>query len=69
MYIINDEKYNTMLEALADQRVFGIGVEEDNKFTIQEGCDNYFEVELTKEQLILLGQEIIDLANHQVARP
>ena len=65
MYNIHGQDYNTLLEALDDQRVFGIVVEEDNTFIMQEQCDNYFEVELTREQLLLLGQEIIDLANHK----
>jgi len=55
-------EYETLLEALADQRVMTIEVK-DGGFEVGEACDNYFSVRLTPDQLRALGEELIALAH------
>lgn len=52
----------TLLNALNEQSVFKIVKSEDDFFLIEESCDNYFSVRLTREQLIDLADEIRRLA-------
>jgi hypothetical protein len=59
---IVEEEFPTILHALDMKRVFTISVYDLTHFEITEGCDNYFSVVLTKDQLITLGHEIVNLA-------
>jgi len=60
--LLGKGKGDTILEALVDAEVFEIEKEEDGDFYISELCDNYYGANLTKEQLIDLGNELIALA-------
>lgn len=53
--------YKTILEALSENRVFNIKLEQ-GKFRIKEGCDNFYDLYLTPEQMKELGEEIIALS-------
>ena len=55
-------EYETMLEALANQRVMTVEAK-DGGFEVGEACDNYFSVRLTPEQLRQLAEELIALAH------
>ena len=54
----------SILERLEKERVFEIfkfcG---ESTFNIIEGCDRFYGVGLTKQEMIQLGNEIIDMAN------
>lgn len=52
----------TMLKRLAEDSVFSIEKTDDG-FRIWEECDHYYDFPCTKEDLLQLAQEIIDLAN------
>lgn len=52
----------TMLERLKEDSVFSIEKTDDG-FNICEECDHYYDFPCTKEDLLQLAQEIIDLAN------
>ena len=60
MYCIESD---TVLEALAKQLIFRVEKNEEGLFDITELCDNYRELQLTKEQLLQLADEIKALAN------
>ena len=53
---------DTILEVIADARVFRILKNSDGSFDLIEGCDNHFSVLFTKEQIVQLGKELIALA-------
>jgi hypothetical protein len=55
-------EYETLLEALADQRAMTIEAK-DGGFEVGDACDNYFSVRLTPDQLRALGEELIALAH------
>jgi hypothetical protein len=61
-YKINDDTFDTLLLALADNRIVKIKKTADGNFRIREACDDYFSVELTPSQLTALGKELIDMA-------
>ena len=52
----------SMLKRLEEDQVFSI-VKDGDKFLICEECDQFFDFPCTKEDLLQLAQEIIDLAN------
>jgi len=52
----------TMLKRLSEDSVFSIEKTDDG-FKIWEECDHYYDFPCTKEDLLQLAQEIIDLAN------
>lgn len=54
----------SMLKRLEEDQVFSI-VKDGDKFRIWEECDHYFDFPCTKEDLLQLAQEIIDLANEE----
>lgn len=56
-------KTETVIEAVHDARIFGIEKRSDDTFTITECCDNYYDITLTKQQLIDLANELIALTN------
>ena len=58
-----DESAETMLKLLEECRIFGVTKVTKNKVTLEEFCDNSFRVELRKEQLLALSEEIRLLAN------
>lgn len=47
-----------ILKDLQDRRIFSISQTVDGDFVISEECDNYFEVQLTKHQMMALVVEI-----------
>lgn len=61
-YKINNETFDTLLRALADNRIVKIRKTEDGNFRLREACDDYYNVHLTPSQLAALGKELIDLA-------
>lgn len=56
-----------MLDIVSELRIFDVEKQPDGRFEIYECCDLYFSVTVTKEQLIALGQELINLANEEQA--
>lgn len=52
----------TMLERLKEDMVFSISKHRDG-FIITEEAEKFFDFPCTKEDLLQLAQEIIDLAN------
>lgn len=54
-----------MLDIVSELRIFDVEKQPDGRFEIYECCDLYFSATVTKEQLIALGQELIDLANEE----
>ncbi len=54
-----------MLQMLKDKRVFDVDAVHDGMFQITEGCDGYFTVFLTEQELRQLGQELIAMADRQ----
>ena len=59
----DDEEAETMLEVMQESKVFEIEKRDDDYFIIWEGCDHFFSQDLTKDELLALAQELIDLAN------
>lgn len=57
------KEYASVITAVADCCVFNIDKNDDGTFTVTEGCDGCYCVDLSKEQLIKLGEELIALAN------
>jgi hypothetical protein len=55
-------EYPTIFEALEDNRILKIE-RSDAGFILTEGCDEYFDIALTPEQLTMLGRELIEMAN------
>lgn len=56
-----NDHYETMLEALDVARVLRVS-KINGRFGLMEGCDEFFSVDLSSEQLALLGNEFIALA-------
>ena len=56
-------EYDTVLAGLSDNRILTVERENDGRFRVAEGCDDYFSARLTAEQLESLGRELIELAN------
>lgn len=52
------EDYPSILEALDDLRVLRINKIENGEFEVTEMCDEYFSAFLTRDQLLLLVEEI-----------
>jgi len=62
----------TISEALANNRIVSVSKEEDGRFCVQEGCDDYFRGYLTREQLLAWSEELKALAgmpNAKVSDP
>ena len=55
-------KYDSISEALADNRVVKITKMEDGRFKVREMCDEYFSARLTRDQLIAWAEELTELA-------
>ena len=55
--------YETVLAGLFDCKIMHIIKHDNGDFYIEENCDEYYGTVLTKEQLIALGNELIQLAN------
>lgn len=47
----------SVLAALSDARIFSIDPE-DGQFCFTEGCDSYFSAKLTRDQVLLLADEL-----------
>lgn len=54
-------EYKTILEALKGERVFSIAKNETGDFDIEEECDNCFGGTLTKDQMVMLINELTRL--------
>lgn len=53
----------TLLEAVESARVMSVYQSDSTgMFVLEEGCDNYFRICLTPEQLYQLGREIQEMA-------
>lgn len=57
------EKYKPVMEKILDRRVFYVSKYED-KFYLNENCDNYFGMELTTEICNDLSLFFKDLSNY-----
>ena len=68
MEIKKDGYYNSIVikDGILDKvsQIFGIEKNDNNNFELTEHCDIYFVEELTKEELIQLGNELIFIANN-----
>jgi hypothetical protein len=51
-----------LLKKLESKKVFSINKQKNGQFLIEEGCDTYYSVEFTAEELIELAKEIEQLA-------
>lgn len=51
-----------MLDLLEEEHIFSVAAHTDGTFTLEEGCDNYFCVKLTYDQLRQLSEELSRLA-------
>lgn len=58
--IIKEHKY--LLDKMKKDRIFSLCFE-NNKFYLDEQCDNYFSHELTKEDCIELSKMFDEIAN------
>ena len=61
-YTFNGEQFNTVTEALRDNQVCIMGKNGDGTFEIIEGCDKWFGLTLTRQQLIDYANELLELA-------
>lgn len=59
---IDEPDRTPMLLALREARVLNIGRLDDGRFVLQEGCDDWFSLAMTKEEVIALAHELISLA-------
>jgi hypothetical protein len=66
----NDEivEGDELLSLLAKEHIFKILRKEDGLFLIEESCDHYFSVRLTREQLLDLADEIKALATDKATK-
>jgi hypothetical protein len=53
---------DSILDLLEECRVLAITDKEDGTFEVEEACDYYFGVSLTRSQMLLLAHEIAELA-------
>ena len=60
-WLDTNETKETMLEIMKECRVFTVHKEGD-EFEVVECCDEYFGVNLTKDQMLALADEIRNLA-------
>lgn len=56
------QETSTVLQVLENAHVFEIEKTEQGNFNFTELCDNYYQVELTREMLIDLANELLELA-------
>lgn len=52
-----------LLDRIGADRVFDVYRTHDGQFEIIEGCDGYFSITLTADEMRHLGQELIAAAN------
>jgi len=68
MKIEKDKYYDCIVvkDGVLDKvsQVFGIEKNDNNNFDLTEHCDSCFMEEITKEELIQLGNELIFIANN-----
>lgn len=55
------ETGDSVLEAIENSRVFRV-THEHGLFCVEEACDDYFKAWLSREQLIQLAHELLELA-------
>jgi hypothetical protein len=58
----------TMLEVVGFANVFDLRrmeTEEEVLFVLEESCDNYYDIKMTREQLVALGNELIAFAEKE----
>ena len=53
----------TILDCLSDARIFYIEKLENGKFKFTENCDEYFDAEMTKDQMKELIRELQELVD------
>jgi hypothetical protein len=53
---------STLLDALNNARVFNVYKLEDGRFCFEESCEKYFYVNLTRDQVHQLADELTALA-------
>lgn len=58
---------DSMIDLMDKCRVFAAYKKDRGNIVFQESCDEHFCVELTKEQVLALAQELIDLADGDAA--
>lgn len=58
----NEKEYESILDALCDGRIFSIKKTNDNTVWINDEVDECFSLELTKDQLLTLCDEISVIA-------
>jgi len=61
IYSGKETEYETMLEIMKERRIFTVH-EDNGKFVFIEKCDGHFDATLTKEQLVALASELIELS-------
>ena len=59
-------EYDTVSEALGDNRIVLVTKLPDGRFRVEECCDRWYYADLTQDQLRAFGQELIDMANGKV---
>lgn len=64
-WTVGRTEYPTIVEALEYNRVLKIKRSDAGFFIVTEGCDEYFDIALTPEQLTMLGRELIEMANEE----
>jgi phosphoribosylformylglycinamidine (FGAM) synthase PurS component len=58
---VRDSEYHTILEALNYEGVFSVSKNKDGEFEIMEECDRYFSITITKDQMLMLINELTRL--------
>lgn len=54
-------EYKSEIEKLKGERIFSITKKDDGTFEFEECCDNFFHIDLNKEEVIKLINELMDL--------
>lgn len=53
-----------ILDRLLHRRIFSVGPTNTGTFEFQEACDYYFTEQLSRDELIALGKELIEMATN-----
>lgn len=64
-YLEREIEYETVLDILDANNIFSVEKKGD-KFIFTERCDEWFYIQLTKEHVLALANELISLANKEV---
>ncbi len=64
---MKNSPYPSILSLLEGKSIFDLTISEDRKVAnLQEQCDNHFDVNLTKQELLQLSEEIKKLAEGMI---